>query len=139
MHGAVPSLAQNGLVFQTLHARGASVNHHRRVHGRISFETLKLRQVFLSHGRRIAASVRGFEIQKAISEGGDRAAITTRLNQAVWTSAFLMTGIVLYLGVGVFNLVVWLGNSEVAPEMIGAFALGILGWLAGAFSAAFRT
>lgn len=80
----------------------------------------------------------GFEIKKAMTEGGLRAEIATRLTTAFWKSAFLKAGVLLYLLVGVFNLIVWLGNSEAAPEMIAAFALGVLGWLGGAFSAAFR-
>ena len=39
--------------------------------------------------------------------------------------------------VGGLNLVVWLGNSDAAPDMVGTFALGALGWLAGAFASVF--
>ena len=81
------------------------------------------------------ASVLGFEIQKVAKNGITLAAA---VGQAATSSALLVLGILLYASVGVFVLLVWLGHSEQAPDMIGAFSLGALGWLAGAFSAVFR-
>ena len=81
------------------------------------------------------AGVLGIEIQKG--RGSGRTGIT--LTDAVKASTFLKIGVLTYFIVGVVNLVVWLGNSEVAPEMVGAFALGVLGWMGGAFSAVFQS
>ena len=50
----------------------------------------------------------------------------------------LSDGLLVYLGVGIANLVAWLGNSDEANDLIAAFGLGTLGWTAGAFSAVFR-
>jgi hypothetical protein len=80
------------------------------------------------------ASVLGIEIQKA--ESGTT--LGTAVNAAATASALLTGGILLYAAVGVFVLVAWLGHSDVAPDMVNAFALGVLGWLAGAFAAVFR-
>jgi hypothetical protein len=81
------------------------------------------------------ASVLGIEIQKV--EGADKT-IGARVGEAAAKSALLVFGILVYAAVGGFVLVVWLGHSEQAPDMIGAFALGLLGWLGGAFAAVFR-
>jgi len=80
------------------------------------------------------AGVLGIEIQKGRAAGG-----TATLMAAVKASTFLKIGVLTYLIVGLVNLLVWLGNSSVAPEMIGAFALGALGWMGGAFSAVFNS
>lgn len=87
------------------------------------------------------ASVLGIEIQKA---GGQRDAnsglrtVGTQVNEAAKASILLTVGILLYAVVGVFVLLVWLFNSNESQDMIGAFAFGVLGWLAGAFAAVFR-
>jgi hypothetical protein len=80
------------------------------------------------------ASVLGIEIQKGRLAGGG-----ATLMSAVQTSRFLKLGILTYFAVGVGNLLVWLKDTEVAPEMIAAFALGALGWMSGAFSAVFQS
>ncbi len=80
------------------------------------------------------ASVLGIEIQKANSDQS----VAARVGEAATSSWLLIVGIALYAAVGVFVLAVWVFNSEVAPDMIGSFSLGILGWLAGAFAAVFR-
>jgi hypothetical protein len=80
------------------------------------------------------ASVLGIEIQK-VADGNNLAA---QVGKAARSSVVLTIGIVLYAGVGTFVLLVWFFNSGQSPDMIGAFALGILGWLAGAFAAVFR-
>jgi hypothetical protein len=82
------------------------------------------------------ASVLGIEIQKGRMNGGGSA---TTLMEAVKTSGFLKIGIFTYLIVGVVNLLAWLNDTEVAPEMVAAFALGALGWMGGAFSAVFQS
>jgi hypothetical protein len=50
----------------------------------------------------------------------------------------LSIGILTYALVGVFVLVVWLVKSDIATDMVSAFALGVLGWLGGSFAAVFQ-
>jgi len=80
------------------------------------------------------ASVLGIEIQKVDGPPS----IAAQVNQAAASSLLLTSGILLYAGVGVFVLLVWLFSAASPPDMIGAFSLGILGWLAGALAAVFR-
>jgi len=87
-------------------------------------------------GRKLApsfltAAVLGIEIQR------QRGRLSARVNSAVASSPLLFAGVVAYIVVGGLNLVVWLGNSDAAPDMVGTFALGALGWLAGAFASVF--
>ncbi len=80
------------------------------------------------------ASVLGIEIQKAPNDQS----LGAQVNHAMSQSGLLTFGILLYAAVGIFVLLVWVFNSTEAPDMIGAFSLGVLGWLAGAFAAVFR-
>src|SRR6266511_2588701 len=73
-------------------------------------------------------AVLGIEIQRRSGR------LSARVNSAVASSPLLFAGVVAYIVVGGLNLVVWLGNSDAAPDMVGTFALGALGWLAGAFA-----
>ena len=88
------------------------------------------------------AAVLGIEIQRVDKRkefsGSRLSSLTGRVTEAAMTSWILMAGILLYAAVGVLILLVWIFNSEKSPDMIGAFALGVLGWLAGAFAAVFR-
>jgi hypothetical protein len=77
------------------------------------------------------AAVLGIEIQRRSGR------LSARVNSAVASSPLLFAGVVAYIVVGGLNLVVWLGNSDAAPDMVGTFALGALGWLAGAFASVF--
>jgi hypothetical protein len=56
----------------------------------------------------------------------------------VQSSGLLITGILVYAGVGTFVLLVWAFTTAPSPDMVSAFSLGVLGWLAGAFAAVFR-
>ncbi|HKO36854.1 MAG TPA: hypothetical protein VJU14_00625 [Solirubrobacterales bacterium] len=87
------------------------------------------------------ASVLGVEIQsvqRRDAQRGQLRAMSARVGEAATSSWLLLFGIALYAVVGCFVLIVWVFNSEVAPEMVNAFSLGVLGWLAGAFAAVFR-
>jgi hypothetical protein len=81
------------------------------------------------------ASVLGIEIQKAAATGKTMAA---QVNAAAQSSGLLITGILVYAGVGTFVLLVWAFTTAPSPDMVSAFSLGVLGWLAGAFAAVFR-
>jgi hypothetical protein len=80
------------------------------------------------------ASVLGIEIQKASTDQN----LAAQVGEATKGSRLLSIGIAVYALVGLFVLIVWFLNSAKAPDMIGAFSLGILGWLAGGFTAVFR-
>lgn len=80
------------------------------------------------------ASVLGIEIQKV----GGTASMASQVNAAAKSSWLLVLGILLYALIGVFVLLVWLFTSTEPPDMVGAFSLGVLGWLAGALAAVFR-
>jgi hypothetical protein len=80
------------------------------------------------------AAVLGIEIQKARTAGGGGL-----FARAVKGSRLLKTGIATYLVVGLVNFAVWFPDTDVAPEMIAAFCLGLVGWMAGAFSAVFQS
>ena len=47
-------------------------------------------------------------------------------------------GILTYAAVGAFVVGIWLGRSAAAPDLIRAYGLGVVGWLAGAFTAYFH-
>jgi hypothetical protein len=82
------------------------------------------------------ASVLGIEIQKVQAAAGQTVAF--QVGQAAKSSFLLFVGIAAYALVGIVVLLAWLAKSNDSPDMIGAFALGVLGWLAGAFAAVFR-
>lgn len=85
------------------------------------------------------AAVLGIEIQRGmVATQGEARSLAARMGATVSKSALLVVRILVYVGVGLVNLLVWLGNSSAASDMITAFSMGILGWLAGAFSAVFR-
>ena len=84
------------------------------------------------------ASVLGFEIQN-VPRGGGTTTLATRITKAAGTSGLLTTGILVYVVVGIAVGVVFFFRSDVAPDMVDTFAMGVLGWLGGAFSAGFRT
>ncbi|MGV9713229.1 hypothetical protein ACWDTI_21480 [Gordonia sp. NPDC003424] len=86
------------------------------------------------------ASVLGIEIQKAPTTGatGQAETVAVRIGHAAQDSWMLFAGIAAYAVVGIFVLLVYFAKSSEANDMISAFALGVLGWLAGAFAAVFR-
>lgn len=82
------------------------------------------------------ASVLGIEVQKVSGQEGQ--SIAVQIGQATKASLMLTIGILTYALVGVFVLLVWLAKSDVATDMVSAFALGVLGWLGGSFAAVFQ-
>jgi hypothetical protein len=86
------------------------------------------------------AAVLGIHIQevktaKAAGDGGDAKGNVGSLKLR-W---LLVLGVVVYAAVGAFVVAIWLSKSEVAPDVIRAYGLGVVGWLAGAFAAYFHT
>jgi len=80
------------------------------------------------------ASILGIEIQKVNGQN----TLVAQVNQAATNSGLLTFGILLYAAVGIFVLMVWVFSSNASPDMVGAFSLGVLGWLGGALAAVFR-
>jgi TRAP-type C4-dicarboxylate transport system permease small subunit len=85
------------------------------------------------------ASVLGFEIQNVQKNGSGQQSLGGRVSKAAGSSGLLVAGIIVYVVVGVAVASVFFFRSDVAPDMVNTFSMGILGWLAGAFSAVFRT
>lgn len=59
-------------------------------------------------------------------------AVATRLSGATYAAIFA------YLAVGLAVFITWLVKQSVAPEVLTAFALSLLGWLIGAAGVIFR-
>jgi hypothetical protein len=51
----------------------------------------------------------------------------------------LAFGVLVYAGVGTVVLITWLARPEVSPDLMKTFALGALGWFAGAFAGVFKS
>lgn len=71
----------------------------------------------------------------------DSAREITKLRPSELTGLTPMTiaAIVTYLAVGIAVLVVWLFYDAIAPEIVGGFALSVVGWLIGSASLVFET
>ena len=54
-------------------------------------------------------------------------------------SGRIIAAIVVYLAVGLLVLLLWLGKGTASTDLIGAFALSLLGWLIGAAGVVFQT
>jgi hypothetical protein len=83
------------------------------------------------------AAVLGITIKDVGGNGGG-GSLAQRVNREVGKSPLLIAGILTYLVVGTLTLTVWLTNPDESPDLIGTFALGILGWAGGAFASVFK-
>jgi hypothetical protein len=89
----------------------------------------------------LTASALGFTIAEVRhAEGADRnntlfnpSEVTARL------SGRIVAAIVVYLAVGLLVLLLWLAKGTASTDLIGAFALSLLGWLIGAAGVVFQT
>jgi hypothetical protein len=63
---------------------------------------------------------------------------TRTVGQALGEKSWLARGCYVYLFVGVVVLLVYLLRNDVAAEGMATFASSAIGWMAGAFSAAFK-
>jgi hypothetical protein len=59
--------------------------------------------------------------------------VTSRL------SGRIIAAVVVYLAMGLLVLLLWLAKGAAATDLIGAFALSLLGWLIGAAGVVFQT
>lgn len=79
------------------------------------------------------------EIRAAFGAASGESPTRTRaVGQALGDKSWLARGCYLYLAVGVVVLAVYLLENDTAPEAMATFALSAFGWMAGAFSAAFK-
>jgi hypothetical protein len=89
----------------------------------------------------LTASALGFTIAEVRhAEGSDRTEatfspgdVTARL------SGRIVAAIVVYMAVGLLVLLLWLAKGTASTDLIGAFALSLLGWLIGAAGVVFQT
>jgi hypothetical protein len=80
------------------------------------------------------AAVLGIEVQKIKQSG---VGLTASVASGAVASRLVAAGVLAYLFVAVLLIVAWLDNGETAPEVVESFAIGALGWMAGAFAAVF--
>jgi hypothetical protein len=69
----------------------------------------------------------------AATAGFNPAEVTARL------SGRIVAAVVVYLAVGLLVLLLWLVKGTASTDLIGAFALSLLGWLSGAAGVVFQT
>ncbi|RDV10166.1 hypothetical protein DXK94_09860 [Arthrobacter sp. RT-1] len=89
----------------------------------------------------LTASALGFTIAEVRhAEGSGRTEtpfspgdVTARL------SGRIVAAIVVYMAVGLLVLLLWLAKGTASTDLIGAFALSLLGWLIGAAGVVFQT
>jgi hypothetical protein len=97
----------------------------------------------------LTASALGFTIAEVRQAEGSAAArrpagsaTGTAFNPAEVTarlSGRIIAAIVVYLAVGLLVLLVWLAKGTASTDLVGAFALSLLGWLIGAAGVVFQT
>jgi hypothetical protein len=81
------------------------------------------------------AAVLGIEVQKKINETG--ASFAMRVFRGATASRLVIAGVVSYSVVGARVIIAWLDEGDAAPEVVESFAIGALGWMAGAFLSVF--
>lgn len=82
------------------------------------------------------AAVLGIEIKNVRAK--DTTLGVTKSVAKATISTYIFIGVLTYAVVGLIVFLAWLANRSVSPDVIQAFAFGLLGWLAGAFAAVFR-
>jgi hypothetical protein len=80
------------------------------------------------------AAVLGIEVQK-IRQGG--ATLRRSVGEGATASPLIIAGVCSYIVVGGLLIVAWLMNDTVSPDAVQSFAIGTLGWMAGAFVSVF--
>lgn len=92
-------------------------------------------------GFTIAEVRRDEETRRGLTDGNTDAA-TAGFNPAEVTarlSGRIVAAVVVYLAVGLLVLLLWLVKGTASTDLIGAFALSLLGWLIGAAGVVFQT
>jgi len=99
----------------------------------------------------LTASALGFTIAEVRQAEGKSEARRTEGAAPAGTATFnpsevtarlsgrIIAAIVVYLAVGLLVLLLWLAKGTASTDLIGAFALSLLGWLIGAAGVVFQT
>ena len=90
----------------------------------------------------LTASALGFtisEVKRDNAESGDSSALVSPAQVATRLSGRVIFAIMVYMTMGMLVLVIWLFKGQASTDLIGAFALSLLGWLVGAAGVVFQT
>lgn len=64
--------------------------------------------------------------------------LAAKIAQGTTDSTVVLVSVVAYLATGLAVLITWLIKDTIAPDLVKSFALGVLGWLGGAVTAALK-
>jgi|GEM_PF-1966608 len=91
----------------------------------------------------LTASALGFtiaEVKREQSEApGGSPGASFPAEVAARLSGRIVAAIMVYMAVGLLVLIIWLVKGAASTDLIGAFALSLLGWLVGAAGVVFQT
>ncbi|OFI37520.1 hypothetical protein BIU82_09025 [Arthrobacter sp. SW1] len=90
----------------------------------------------------LTASALGFtiaEVKRGQDEAPGQSGGPFPAEVAARLSGRIIAAIMVYMAVGLLVLIVWLIKGPASTDLIGAFALSLLGWLVGAAGVVFQT
>ncbi|HKU36282.1 MAG TPA: hypothetical protein VJP90_12095 [Paenarthrobacter sp.] len=90
----------------------------------------------------LTASALGFtisEVKRDNASAGDSGPLINPVQVATRLSGRVIFAIMVYMTMGMLVLVLWLFKGQASTDLIGAFALSLLGWLVGAAGVVFQT
>ncbi|BCW49804.1 hypothetical protein J2Y41_000062 [Arthrobacter sp. 1088] len=90
----------------------------------------------------LTASALGFtisEVKRDQAEAGQSSTLVSPTEVANRLSGRVIFAIMVYMTMGMLVLVLWLFKGQASTDLIGAFALSLLGWLVGAAGVVFQT
>ncbi|WP_347108349.1 hypothetical protein AAHB33_15915 [Paenarthrobacter sp. S56] len=90
----------------------------------------------------LTASALGFtisEVKRDNEQAGHSAPLVSPGEVATRLSGRVIFAIMVYMTMGMLVLVLWLFKGQASTDLIGAFALSLLGWLVGAAGVVFQT
>ncbi|MGP0224681.1 MULTISPECIES: hypothetical protein [unclassified Paenarthrobacter] len=90
----------------------------------------------------LTASALGFtisEVKRDSAAAGEPNQLVSPGAVATRLSGRVIFAIMVYMTMGMLVLVVWLFKGQASTDLIGAFALSLLGWLVGAAGVVFQT
>ncbi|MFJ4209728.1 hypothetical protein ACIPY2_14845 [Paenarthrobacter sp. NPDC089675] len=90
----------------------------------------------------LTASALGFtisEVKRDNAQSGDSSSLVSPAQVATRLSGRVIFAIMVYMTMGMLVLVIWLFKGQASTDLIGAFALSLLGWLVGAAGVVFQT
>jgi len=90
----------------------------------------------------LTASALGFtisEVKRDSANAGESSPLVSPAEVALRLSGRVIFAIMVYITMGLLVLVLWLFKGQASTDLIGAFALSLLGWLVGAAGVVFQT